>query len=52
MKLACDQHMPFPGHRTQQEVRQDAERKQILKSLGRDDYDVGERALRKRRAAA
>jgi hypothetical protein len=28
-------HMPFAGHRTQREVREEGDRKQILRGLGR-----------------
>lgn len=37
-------HMPFKGHRTCEEVRQDEDRRAILHSLGRD-------APKRRRAA-
>ena len=29
-------HVPFPGHRTQAEIRQAQERSMILRGLGRD----------------
>jgi hypothetical protein len=52
-------HMPFPGHRTQKEVREDEEYERALKrwekakteitrNLGRDE---SERTQRRRRAA-
>jgi hypothetical protein len=31
---AAKGHMPFPGHRTLAEVREDEERREILRSLG------------------
>jgi hypothetical protein len=32
---ACHEQMPFASHRTQREVREDEERKAILRGLGR-----------------